>query len=131
MAIVVAKGGLPVTVVTSGALALPDNGIGVAITIVPSGGLPVMLISGAAPPVEDQLVSISPTSMPANTPTLLTANGSNFQGTSRIEVGGTIHTTTFVSASKLTATISKNAGTLPVKIKTGTAYSNAINLVVT
>ena len=133
MVVVVAKGGLPVTEVTSGGLAIPDNGVGIAVTKVAKGGLAVVFVKQAPPPVLPPytLTSISPTSMPANTQTTLRAFGRDFQSTSRIEVGGTLHSTTFVNAGELTASIKKTAGTLPVKVRTGTDYTNAIDLIVT
>ena len=135
MVVVVAKGGLPVTEVTSGGLAIPDNGVGIAVTKVAKGGLAVVFVKQAPPEVPQlppyTLTSISPTSMPANTQTTLRAFGRDFQSTSRIEVGGTLHSTTFVNAGELTASIKKPAGTLPVKVRTGTDYTNAIDLIVT
>jgi hypothetical protein len=106
--------------------------VGVAVTLVDSGGLPVILMATDAPgSLTPVLTSLNPTTMPANTQTTLRALGSSFQSTSRIEIAGTQHSTTFISAGELRATIKKNAGTLPVKVKTGTKYSNAINLTVT
>jgi trimeric autotransporter adhesin len=66
----------------------------------------------------------------------LTVNGSGFESSSVVQVGGNAETTTYVSATQLTATVPAgqivNAGNLPVAVLNGTVISSgaAIDLVV-
>jgi hypothetical protein len=80
------------------------------------------------------LSSVSPTSIPVGAFTL-TANGSNFVSGGQISFGGTMLQTTFVSATKLTATgTASSAGTIGVTITNpnpGSSTSATINVQVT
>ena len=61
---------------------------------------------GGNPPATPAISSISPTSVIAGAgPVTLTVNGTNFLSTSTVEVNGQSETTTFVSATQLTAAI--------------------------
>jgi hypothetical protein len=80
------------------------------------------------------LTSVSPTSIPVGTFTL-TANGSNFVSGAQISFGGVMLQTTFVSATKLTATgTASSAGTVGVTITNpnpGSSASATINVQIT
>ncbi len=74
--------------------------------------------------------SLSPTSRVANSGAFtLTVNGSNFSSGSVIQWNGSNRTTTFVSATQLTASIPgtdiASSGTAAITVATGTAVSNS------
>lgn len=76
------------------------------------------------------ITSISPTSRVANTGAFtLTVNGTNFTSGSTVRWNGTNRTTTFVSATQLTASIPATdittSGTAAITVATGAAVSNS------
>ena len=82
-----------------------------------------------------QTTSISPPSKVAGTGGLtLTVNGSNFVNGSIVRWNGSSRTTTFVSATQLTAAITAaditTAGSFPVTVANGTAISNSQTFIV-
>jgi hypothetical protein len=84
--------------------------------------------SSLSPATNPALASISPTSTASGVGTqLLTATGTNFTKQSVIRVNGVNQPTTFVSATSLTATVTKKttAGTWPVTVLTGGAVETA------
>jgi hypothetical protein len=72
------------------------------------------------------LTSISPTTYAHGTATVITATGTAFTSTSKILIGGTVETTTFVSATQLTATAPASlvAGTYNVTVKNANGFSS-------
>src|SRR5215472_6131160 len=93
---------------------------------------------GGNPPATPTIASISPTSVTAGSASItLNINGTNFLSTSAVEVNGQSETTSFVSASQLTAAIPvaqlASAGNLPVVVMNGSLSSGTgtpMNLVV-
>lgn len=88
---------------------------------------------GSTAPASPVVSSISPTSIPTGS-FILTVNGSGFQSGSVVHLGSTALTTTFVSATRLTATgsVSTASSAIPVSVTNpGSTASNAVNLVVT
>jgi hypothetical protein len=73
------------------------------------------------------LPSISPTTYVHGTATVITATGNAFTSTSKILIDGTVETTTFVSATQLTATApaSLAAGTHNITVKNASGFSSA------
>jgi trimeric autotransporter adhesin len=91
--------------------------------------------STTPPPVTLSITSISPTSVTAGTNGFtLTVNGSGFVSSSVVQVDGTAETTTYVSASQLTATVPASqiakGAQLAVAVTNGTVSSSgtAVNL---
>ncbi|TRW22359.1 T9SS sorting signal type C domain-containing protein [Flavobacterium zepuense] len=81
------------------------------------------------------LTSISPTSKVAGTGAFtLTVNGSNFINSSVVKWNGVNLTTTYVSATQLTAAVPagniSSAGTAAITVGTGTAISNALSFTI-
>lgn len=84
--------------------------------------------SSLSPATNPALASISPTSTTSGGGTVaLTCTGTNFTRQSVIYVNGVAQTTTYVSATSLTATVTKKAtaGTWPVTVVTGGAVVTA------
>jgi hypothetical protein len=102
------------------------------LTVVNTEGLgwtsnPLVLTINATNPV---LTAISPTSAAAGSGALtLTATGTNFAGTSTIQVNGANRTTTFGSSTQLTATLTAAdlsvAGSLSITVNTPSAGTSA------
>jgi hypothetical protein len=102
------------------------------LTVVNTEGLgwtsnPVTLTVNATNPT---LTAISPTSATAGSgPVTITANGSNFSGTSTIQVNGANRATTFGSSTQLTATLTAAdlavAGSLSIAVNTPSAGTSA------
>lgn len=83
---------------------------------------------GGNSPATPTISSISPTSVIAGAASVtLTVNGTNFVSTSTVEVNGQSETTTFVSATQLTAAIPAaqltSGGNLPVVVMNGSLSS--------
>jgi hypothetical protein len=76
--------------------------------------------------VSPTLTSISPTTYVHGTATTITATGTNFASSSQILISGTAETTTFVSATQLTATAPATlaAGTYNVTIENVNGFSS-------
>lgn len=84
--------------------------------------------SSLSPATNPALASIAPPSVASGAGTqLLTATGTNFTKQSVIVVNGVPQVTTFVSATSLTATVTKKttAGTWPVYVLTGGVVNTA------
>lgn len=81
------------------------------------------------------ILSLSPSDAIAGTGSFtLTVNGANFLAGAQVRVNGSGRSTSFVSSSKLTATIFfgdiSNAGTLQITVASGGAVSSPVNFVV-
>ena len=81
------------------------------------------------------ITSISPTSAIAGGPAFtLTVNGSGFQSGAAVQWNGNALTTTFVSASRMTASVPANlianAGTAQITVLSGAVTSNAVTFTV-
>ena len=104
---------------------------------VPSVGAIVQIGSAAPPPSAPTLGSLAPSSATAGGPAFtLTANGSNFVSGSTVQWNGAARTTTFVSATQLSATIAAAdiaaPGTAQVSVlNPGGAASGALPFTVT
>lgn len=136
-----ASGGISATTPANGNLAPPGyyllfilNGAGV-----PSMGEIMQLTSSAPPPPPPgpSLTSLQPNSATAGGLAFtLTVNGANFvNGASVVRWNGANHTTSFVSATQLTAAIPASdiaqAGTAQVTVANGSTVSNALTFTIT
>jgi trimeric autotransporter adhesin len=104
-------------------------GLGVCLVLADCGGGGSSNSGGGGnPPATPTISSISPTSVIAGAgPATLTVNGTNFLSTSTVEVNGQSETTTFVSATQLTAAIPAaqltSCGNLAVVVLNGSLSS--------
>lgn len=81
---------------------------------------------------DPQITSLSPNMAVAGTPTSVTVNGSNFDPDAQVEVNGTAQTTTFVSASRLTANYTPvAAGTVQFSVRNMATTAESNNMLFT